>query len=187
MVETGHRCNGHYVAGTAAGSTESDPRTIEREGAFSARAPLQHTDDAVKPVDDLHPHMSDSQSDDIEEIKQKKAEQLRSRLETPEEPVHVEGRDHLGDVVASNEVVIVDFYADWCGPCQTLEPVLESIAADTAATVAKVDVDRHQDVAGEFGVQGIPMLAVFADGEQVEELVGLQDEDTLVSLVEQYA
>jgi thioredoxin 1 len=149
--------------------------------------PLRHTDDAVKPVDNLRQNMSDSQSDDIREIKRKKAEQLQSRLETPDEPVHVEGRDHLGDVVASNDVVVVDFYADWCGPCQMLEPVLESVAADTAAAVAKVDVDRHQDIAGEFGVQGIPMLAVFAGGKQVEELVGLQEQDTFVSLVEQYA
>ena len=77
--------------------------------------------------------------------------------------------------------------SDWCGPCQTLEPTLESIAADTPAAIAKVDVDRHQDIAGEFGVQGIPMLALFAGGEQVEELVGLQEQDTLAGLVEQYA
>ena len=123
--------------------------------------------------------MSDSQSDDIEEIREKKAEQLRSRLGTPDEPVHVEGREHLDEVVASNDVVLVDFYADWCGPCDMLEP--------TVAAVAEVDVDRHQDIAGEFGVQGIPMLALFAGGEQVEELVGLQEEEALVSLVDQYA
>jgi thioredoxin 1 len=152
-----------------------------------ASAPARHTDDAVKPVGHLRGNMSDSQSDDIEEIREKKAEQLRSRLGRPDEPVHVEGREHLDEVVASNDVVLVDFYADWCGPCQTLEPVLESVAAETAAAVAEVDVDRHQDIAGEFGVQGIPMLALFAGGEQVEELVGLQEEEALVSLVDQYA
>ncbi|PSQ60841.1 MAG: thioredoxin [Halobacteriales archaeon SW_9_67_25] len=131
--------------------------------------------------------MSDSQSDDIEDIREKKAEQLQSRLETPEDPVHVESRDHLGEVVSSNDVVLVDFYADWCGPCQMLEPILESIAAETPAAVAKVDIDRHRDIAGEFGVQGIPMLALFADGEQAEEPVGLQDQDTLTDLIEQYA
>ncbi len=131
--------------------------------------------------------MGDSQSDDIEQIRERKAEQLRSRLETPDEPVHVESRPHLDEVVGSNDVVVVDFYADWCGPCETLEPILESIAAGTPAAVAKVDVDQHGDIAGEFGVQGIPMLAVFAGGEQVEELVGVQNEDTLAGLVDQYA
>jgi len=144
-------------------------------------------DDAVIPDDSIGVTMSDSRPEDIEDIREKKAEQLKSRLETPGEPVHVESRDHLAEVVSSNDVVLVDFYADWCGPCQMLEPAVESIAADTPAAVAKVDVDRHQDIAGEFGVQGIPMLALFADGDQVEELVGLQDEDTLGSLVEQYA
>ncbi len=144
-------------------------------------------DDAVIPDDCIGVTMSDSQPEDIEDIRAKKAEQLKSRLETPDEPVHVESRDHLAETVSSNDVVLVDFYADWCGPCQMLEPIVESIAADTPAAVAKVDVDRHQDIAGEFGVQGIPMLALFADGDQVEELVGLQDEDTLASLVEQYA
>jgi thioredoxin 1 len=131
--------------------------------------------------------MSDSPSEDIEEIREKKAERLKSRAETPDEPVHVESRTHLQEVISSNDVVLVDFYADWCGPCQMLEPTVESIATETSAAVAKVDVDTHQDIAGEFGVRGIPMLALFAGGEQVEELVGLQDEDTLAGLVEQYA
>jgi len=131
--------------------------------------------------------MSDSQPDDIEDIREKKADKLKSQLGTPEDPVHIESRSHLEEVVSSNDVVLVDFYADWCGPCQMLEPVLESIAAETSAAVAKVDVDQHQNIAGEFGVQGIPMLALFADGQQVEELVGLQDEDTLAGLVQEYS
>lgn len=131
--------------------------------------------------------MSDSQPEDIDEIREQKAERLKAQLDTPDEPVHVESREHLEEVVGANDVVIVDFYADWCGPCKMLEPTLETIASGTAAAVAKVDVDRHQEIAGEFGVQGIPMLAVFAGGEQVEELVGLQDEDTLSGVVDQYA
>lgn len=144
-------------------------------------------DDAVIPDDCIGVTMSDSQPEDVEEIREEKAERLKARLETPAEPIHVESRDHLGEIVSSNGVVLVDFYADWCGPCRMLEPTVESIAANTPAAVAKVDVDQHQDIAGEFGVQGIPMLALFADGDQVEELVGLKDEDTLAGLVEQYA
>jgi thioredoxin len=131
--------------------------------------------------------MSDPQPDDVEKIREQKAEQLRSKLDTPDEPVHVEDRDHLGELLSANDLVLVDFYADWCGPCEMLEPIVESVAAETPAAVAKVDVDRHQPIAGEFGVQGIPMLALFADGEQVEELVGVQDQDTLVALIDQHA
>jgi len=82
---------------------------------------------------------------------------------------------------------LVDFYADWCGPCQMLEPVVESIAADTDATVAKVDVDANQGLAAEYGVRGVPTLVLFADGEPAERLVGMQDEARLRSAIEEYA
>jgi len=127
-----------------------------------------------------------SDGNGIDEIREEKLEKLKAQADSPSEPVHAEDRDHLEDLIGSPGVVLVDFYADWCGPCKMLEPTLESVAADTEATVAKVDVDAHQAIAREFGVQGVPMLAVFADGTQVEELVGVQDESTLVGLVEQY-
>jgi thioredoxin 1 len=131
--------------------------------------------------------MSDSrESEEVEEIRKEKREQLQSQLESHDEPVHVESRDHLSEVVGESGVTLVDFYADWCGPCKMIEPVVEEIARETAATVAKVDVDAHQDIAREFGVRGVPMLALFADGSQVEELVGVKDKDTLVGLIEQY-
>ncbi|MFT4922808.1 MAG: thioredoxin 1 [Haloarculaceae archaeon] len=131
--------------------------------------------------------MSDSQSEDIDDIREEKREELEAKLGSPDEPVHVDSRDHLSEVVDSSTVVLVDFYADWCGPCKMVEPIVAGLAAETVATVAKVDVDVHQDIASEFGVQGVPTLVLFADGEQVEEMVGVQDEDTLAGLVEQYA
>ena len=105
---------------------------------------------------------------------------------TANEPLHVDGQTHLDDIVAEHDVVLVDFYADWCGPCQMLEPVVETIAAETDATVAKVDVDANQPLAQAYGVRGVPTLVLFADGEQVEELVGVQGEDQLRSLVARY-
>jgi len=143
--------------------------------------------------------MSDaSDPEDIEAIKERKKEQLAARLDDDGseaetdgqeavEPVHVESEAHLNDLVDDRDVVLVDFYADWCGPCQMLEPVVESIAAETTATVAKVDVDAHQGLAREYGVQGVPTLFLFADGEPAERLVGMQDESRLRSLVEQHA
>ena len=104
-----------------------------------------------------------------------------------EEPIHVHGEQELSEIVAGNDVVLADFYADWCGPCQMLEPVVESLAAETAAAVAKVDVDANQALASAYGVRGVPTLVLFADGEQVEEIVGVQGEDRLRSLIESYA
>jgi thioredoxin 1 len=106
--------------------------------------------------------------------------------ETGTEPIHVDGASHLDDIVAEHDVVLTDFYADWCGPCQMLEPVVETLAAETEATVAKVDVDANQRLAQSYGVRGVPTLVLFADGEQVEEIVGMQSEDQLRALIGEY-
>jgi thioredoxin 1 len=98
----------------------------------------------------------------------------------------VHGADDLDALVAENDVVLADFHADWCGPCQMLEPVVERLAAETDATVAKVDVDANQQLAGAYGVRGVPTLILFADGEQVEEIVGVQGEEQLRSLIGRY-
>jgi len=104
----------------------------------------------------------------------------------PNEPVHIDGQSDLDATVDENGVVLADFYADWCGPCKMLEPVVETIAAETDAAVAKVDVDANQPLAAEYGVRGVPTLVLFADGEPVERLVGVQDESRLRTTVESY-
>ena len=103
---------------------------------------------------------------------------------TTTEPVQIDGQAALDDIVAERDVVLADFYADWCGPCKMLEPTLESIAADTDATVAKVDVDANQGLASSYGVRGVPTLVLFVDGEPAERVVGLQSEDSLRDLVD---
>jgi len=107
--------------------------------------------------------------------------------ETPTEPVHVDGRADLDDVVENQDVVLADFYADWCGPCQMLEPTLEQLAAESAATIAKVDVDANAELAADFGVQGVPTLVLFTDGELVDRMVGLQGKEQLEATIEEYA
>ncbi|WP_436924629.1 thioredoxin [Halosimplex amylolyticum] len=143
----------------------------------------------------------DATEEELERIRERKKERLRSEgLEggsgaadagsgaagdTPDEPVHVEDGGHFEEVVADG-VVLVDFYADWCGPCKMLEPIVDDIAATTDATVAKVDVDAHQGLAREYGVQGVPTMFLFVDGEAAERLVGVQDEGSLRDLIAQH-
>jgi thioredoxin 1 len=137
--------------------------------------------------------VDDASDDDIEAIREQKKAKLRDEFEADDdgqvadEPVHVDGEDHLAELVGDHGVVLVDFYADWCGPCQMIEPTVESVAEETAATVAKVDVDRHQSLARQYQVQGVPTLLLFAHGEAVERLVGMQDGGTLFELVEEYS
>lgn len=103
-----------------------------------------------------------------------------------DEPVHIQSTSHLETVVGEHDVVLVDFFATWCGPCQMLEPVLEGLAGETDAVIAKVDVDQHQPLAGEYGVRGVPTLVLFADGKQVEQHTGVLSADRLRDLIEGY-
>jgi thioredoxin 1 len=105
---------------------------------------------------------------------------------TPDVPQSVDGAAGLDSLLEAHDVVLADFYADWCGPCQMLEPVVETVAAETDAAVAKVDVDANQPLAAEYGVRGVPTLVLFADGQPVERLVGMQDESRLRTTVESY-
>jgi len=140
-----------------------------------------------------------SDADTIEEIKARRREQLLDQLGTdhgvdaddpaagtPDAPIHVESVDHFSEVTADHEVVLVDFYADWCGPCQQLEPIVEAVAAETDAAVAKVDIDRLQPLAQRHGVRGVPTMVLFSDGEPVEQTVGIKPKAQLTALVEKY-
>ncbi|WP_257300461.1 thioredoxin [Haloarchaeobius sp. FL176] len=131
--------------------------------------------------------IEDIRNQKIDEMKKETEDATESEAGAPAEPVYVNGVDKLTSTTSEYDVVLVDFYADWCGPCQMLEPVVESIAESTAAAVAKVDVDANQQLAAQFGVQGVPTMVLFADGEPVEQMVGFEDEGTLRSLVEQYS
>jgi thioredoxin 1 len=125
-----------------------------------------------------------SDAEDIEEIRERKREELTSRVESPDEPIDVEGAAHLEELLEEHSVVLVDFYADWCGPCKMLAPTVAEIAAETDAAVLKVDIDAHQDLAAEYQVQGVPTLYLFEDGEVRERMVGVQDKATLTGKVE---
>ena len=87
----------------------------------------------------------------------------------------------LKDLVASG-VHLVDFFADWCGPCKMLIPVLEEI--NDKVNIIKVNVDEHQDLAAEYGVMSIPTLIVFKDGKIVKQMLGFRSKEQLLDEVE---
>ena len=104
-----------------------------------------------------------------------------------DEPVHVGSESELEALIDDDGIVLVDYYADWCGPCKMLEPAIERLAAETPATIAKVDVDEQQAIAAMAGIQGVPTLELYVDGREVKRLVGVHAEDELRTLIEQYA
>lgn len=106
---------------------------------------------------------------------------------TPAEPIEVESPAAFQRVVTDHDVVLVDCYADWCGPCQMMEPTIEALASDTDAVVAKVDVDANPEIAQQLGARSIPTLLLYADGEPVDRFVGAQDRATLEAAIESNA
>lgn len=80
---------------------------------------------------------------------------------------------------------LVDFYADWCGPCRMLAPVLEKVSKDIhgQATVAKLDIDHAQRIASTFQVTSVPTMILFKDGKEVGRLVGLRDAETVKDFI----
>jgi len=136
------------------------------------------------------------ETDDIAEIRERKLEALRAQIDgdgqsadvaVPDEPVSVDDPDHLSELLEDHSLVVVDFYADWCGPCQMLAPMLERVAGDVPAVIAKVDTEALPTLAQQYGVRGLPTLILFEDGEPAEQLVGMQEESRLRQVIDRHA
>lgn len=102
--------------------------------------------------------------------------------------LHINSTEEFNEkVIRSDDVVLVDFWADWCGPCKMLAPVLDQVAKlfDGKAVVAKVNVDDHQSLAMEYQVMSIPALFVFKNGAVVNQSVGVQPIQAIQKMVEE--
>jgi thioredoxin 1 len=82
-------------------------------------------------------------------------------------------------------VTLVDFYANWCGPCRMITPIMEELAKEYTgrASIAKIDVDQSQDVASKLNVTSIPTVILFLDGEEVKRVIGVRDKATYATLL----
>ena len=99
---------------------------------------------------------------------------------------HVSVEDFEDEVLKSDVKVLVDFYADWCGPCKMLTPVLESVAnkLDGKVKIVKVDVDESPDLAQRFGIMSVPTMILFKKGQQAAAFSGYMPEQMLMQNIE---
>lgn len=95
----------------------------------------------------------------------------------------------FSEIINKEQPVLVDFFATWCGPCQTLAPILKQVKDELgdSVSVIKIDVDKNQAIAAQFQVRGVPTLLLFKNGQQVWRQSGVLSKNDLISIIKQYA
>ena len=94
-------------------------------------------------------------------------------------------KDDLENVKNSGKIILLDFYADWCGPCRMLSPVVDEFAEENPDfVVGKINVDKEPELSEEFGVSSIPMLVVMKDGKILNKSVGAKSKQQILEMIE---
>jgi thioredoxin 1 len=133
--------------------------------------------------------------DELEEIKRKKMEQMKKEMNAPEKPIlelpdkPVVVTDATIDAVASQyPLFILDCWAEWCGPCRTIGPIIEQLAKEMKGKVVfgKLNVDENMQTANKYRISAIPTLMVFKEGKLIDKLVGAYPKPALAAKIQRF-
>lgn len=93
--------------------------------------------------------------------------------------------ENLNQILKDNEKVLIDFYADWCGPCRMLSPIVEEIKNERKdVKVIKINVDENPQLAGAYGVRSIPTLVYIKDGKLANQMIGVRPKKDILSMIQ---
>lgn len=98
-------------------------------------------------------------------------------------------KSNFSEIIKGETPVLVDFYADWCGPCKALAPILKEAKASLGEKVkiVKIDVDKNQELASQYQVRGVPTMILFKNGEQLWRESGVLQKDQIVSIIQSHS
>ncbi|MFP4002040.1 MAG: thioredoxin [Thermoplasmata archaeon] len=134
--------------------------------------------------------MTETKDEDVEKIKEEMVDKMMNEKESkqfPEEPIEVTDSE-FKETIEEYPLVLVDFWAAWCGPCKMMEPVMEELAEEYQGDVVigKMNVDKNQTVPSQYQVSSIPTMVLFKDGEAVDRMIGARGKEQLGQKLEQY-
>jgi len=93
-------------------------------------------------------------------------------------------KENLESLILSGKVTIIDFWAEWCGPCRTLGPILDNLASENSEIqVVKVNVDENSDLSVEYGIRSIPAVYIYKDGIEINKFVGIKSKEDILKLI----
>ncbi len=127
--------------------------------------------------------------DELAKIREKKMQELRDRFDPGKKPAPAPGHvsvmpideRRFAQVLAQHPALVIDFWAEWCGPCRRVAPIVEELAQEFAGkvTFAKCDTDHNQHLAMQFGISAIPCLLFFSRGQMVDRVIGALPKESI--------
>ena len=127
-------------------------------------------------------HQKDFMDDELQRIREKKLREMTEHLHGAEVPIiHPVNAANFRQLLTANPFLVIDFWAEWCGPCRLVAPVIEELSREFASivTFAKCNTDENPGIAGGFGITAIPTIILFRDGTAVDMVVGAYPKEAL--------